>query len=67
LKQITKIIRKLNVPYLVVDSFPEYMIVKKYSRQEILLLGETLPNNYYDFDFKRTTFCISNIPTLEVL
>ena len=43
LKQITKIIKKLDVPYLVVDSFPEYMIVKKYAKQEILLLGETLP------------------------
>ncbi|MFZ2150626.1 MAG: alanine racemase [Candidatus Absconditicoccaceae bacterium] len=67
LKQITKIIRKLDVPYIVVDSFPEYMIVKKYAKQEILLLGETLPENYYNFNFKRTTFCISNIQTLEVI
>jgi hypothetical protein len=55
------------VPYLVVDSFPEYMIVKKYAKQEILLLGETLPENYYNFNFKRTTFCISNIQALEVI
>lgn len=67
LKQITKIIRKLDVPYLVVDSFPEYMIVKKYAKQEILLLGETLPDNYYNFNFKRTTFCISNVQALEVI
>lgn len=65
LKQITKIIKKLEVPYLVVDSFPEYMIVKKYAKQEILLLGETLPDNYYNFNFKRTTFCISNIEALD--
>ena len=65
LKQVTKIIRKLDVPYLVVDSFPEYMIVKKYAKQEILLLGETLPDNYYNFNLKKTTFCISNIQTLE--
>jgi len=38
LKQIAKIVKKLDVPYLVVDSFPEYMIVKKHSRQDILLL-----------------------------
>lgn len=67
LKQITKIIKKLDVPYLIVDSFPEYMIVKKYTKQEILLLGETLPENYYNFNFKRTTFCISNIQALEVI
>lgn len=67
LKQINKIIRKLDVPYLIVDSFPEYMIVKKYASQEILLLGETLPENYYDFNFKRTTFSISNMQTLEFI
>ncbi|MCF7835417.1 alanine racemase [Candidatus Gracilibacteria bacterium] len=65
LKQITKIIKKLDVPYLVVDSFPEYMIVKKYTKQNILLLGETLPDNYRYFDFKRTTFCISNMEALQ--
>jgi alanine racemase len=67
LKQITKIIRKFDVPYIVVDSFPEYMIVKKYTRQQILLLWETLPDNYYHFNFKKTTFCISNIPALHSL
>ncbi len=67
LKQITKIIKKLDVPYLVVDSFPEYMIVKKYAKQEILLLWETLPENYYKFSFKRTTFCISNVEALEYI
>jgi len=67
LKQIIKIIKKLDVPYLVVDSFPEYMIVKKYAKQEILLLWETLPENYYKFSFKRTTFCISNVEALEYI
>jgi len=43
------------------------MIVKKYAKQEILLLGETLAENYYNFNFKRTTFCISNIQVLEYM
>ncbi len=38
LKQMVKILRKTDAPYLVVDSFPEYQIVKKYSNKQILLL-----------------------------
>jgi hypothetical protein len=35
---MTKILRKTDVPYIVVDSFPEYQIVKKNSEKNILLL-----------------------------
>jgi alanine racemase len=38
LKQMVKILRRTDVPYLVVDSFPEYQIAKKYSNKDILLL-----------------------------
>lgn len=67
LKQVVKIIKKLDVPYLVVDNFPEYMIVKKYTKQNILLLWETLPDNYRYFNFKKTAFCVYNSKTLEEL
>jgi alanine racemase len=38
LKQMVKILRNVDVPYVVVDSYPEYQIVKKYSDHHILVL-----------------------------
>ena len=38
LKQMVKILRNVDVPYLVVDSYPEYQIVKKHSDHHILVL-----------------------------
>lgn len=67
LKQVTQILEKTDAPYLVVDSYPEYMIVKKYSKKNVLLLGETLPENYRHFDCRRVTFCVYNLKTLEIL
>ena len=64
---MVKILDKIDLPYIVVDSFPEYAIVKKYSKKNILLLGETLPENYRFFDPKKVTFCVYNLKTLEKL
>ena len=38
LKQITKMLSRQNVPYIAVDSYPEYIIVKKYCKIPILIL-----------------------------
>jgi alanine racemase len=67
LKEMSKILDTTDVAYLVVDSYPEYAIVKKYSKKNILLLWETLPENYRFFDPKRVTFCVYNLQTLEKL
>ena len=67
LEQMTKILNKTDATYLVVDSFPEYQIVKKYSKKNILLLWETFNKNYKKFDFSRTTFCTYNIETINYL
>ncbi len=67
LLQMTKILRKTDVPYIVVDSFPEYQIVKKNSEKNILLLWETNPRNYKKYDFSRTTFCVYNMETITYL
>lgn len=61
LKEITKILARTDVPYIAVDSYPEYVIVKKHSKLPILILGETLLENYRHFDHKKTTFCVYNI------
>ncbi len=65
--QITKILKKTNVPYIAVDSFPEYQIVKKYSKKQILILWETNLRNYKKFKFSRATFCVYNIETIRYL
>ena len=64
---ILKIYKWLPIKYIVVDSFPEYNIVRRHSKFNVLLLGETLPVNYGKFNFKRTTFCVYNLETLQVL
>lgn len=60
LQHMVKILRRTDAPYLVVDSFPEYQIVKKYSPKDILLVGETLLENYKYFDPRRVAFCVYN-------
>ena len=55
------------MPYIAVDSYPEYVIVKKYSKIPILILGETLLENYKHFDHKKATFCVYNIWTIRYL
>lgn len=67
IKQMMKILSKIEVPYVVVDSYPEYQIVKNNSHKQILIIGETLPDNYRKFDFSRTTFAVYNIQALEAL
>jgi len=65
--QVTKILKKTNIPYIAVDSFPEYQIVKKYSKKQILVLWETNLRNYKKFKFSRTAFCVYNIETIRYL
>jgi alanine racemase len=38
LEHIVKILTKTNVPYIAVDSYPEYIMVKQNSKLPILLL-----------------------------
>lgn len=61
LKQIVKMLRNSDVPYIAVDSYPEYVVVKKYCSIPMLIMGETLLENYRKFDFKKATFCVYNI------
>lgn len=67
LKEISKIFDKSNVKYLCVDSFPEYQIVHNFTRKNILLIGQTLEQNYKYFDFTRTAFAVYNTNTIREL
>ena len=64
---ILDIYKWLPIKYIVVDSFPEYNIVRRHSNFNILLLWETLPVNYKEFNIERTTFCVYNLETLQTL
>ena len=64
---ILKIYKWLPIKYIVVDSFPEYNIVRRHSKFNVLIMGETLPVNYKEFNSKRTTFCVYNLETLQAL
>ena len=65
--QILDIYKWLPIKYIVVDSFPEYNIVRRHSKFNVLVMWETLPVNYDKFNFKRATFCVYNLETLQAL
>lgn len=65
--QMLEILKGQNFPYLAVDSFPEYQLIHKHSNFNILMIWETLPENYRFFDHKRTTFAVYNFSTLQAL
>lgn len=67
LKQIVSMLAKTQVPYLAVDSYPEYVVVKKHSSLPILVMGETLLENYKKFDHTIATFCVYNVGTIRHL
>lgn len=67
LKQVVRMLRHANVPYIAVDSYPEYVVVKKHCDIPVLVMGETLLENYRKFDFKKATFCVYNIWTIRHL
>ena len=67
LKQVVRMLRNTDVPYIAIDSYPEYVVVKKHCRIPILILWETLLENYSKFDHKKTTFCVYNIWTIRHL
>lgn len=67
LKEVSQILKEIKWKYICVDSFPEYQIVRYYSWKHVLVLWETRNENYKFFDYKKTTFCIYNLETLEYL
>ena len=67
IQQILEIIKWQDFPYLIVDSFPEYQIIHNNSKFNILIMWETLKENYRYFDYKRTTVAVYNIQTLHYL
>ena len=67
LDQFLQVYKKIDVPYIVVDSFPEYSVVVRHSKHNVLVLGETYTKNYKEFDLKRTAFAVYNVETIHGL
>ena len=65
--QMLEILKGQNFPYLAVDSYPEYQLIHKHSDFDVLLIGETLPENYRFFDLKRTAFAVYTLQVLKAL
>jgi len=67
LKQVLGILNKTDIHTVCVDSFIEYQLVKDYSDKKVLVLWETYNDNYKNFSFSRTSFCVYNISTIKYL
>jgi alanine racemase len=65
--QMLEILKEEKFPYLIVDSFPEYQIIHNNSKFKILIMWETLPENYRYFDYNRTSIVVYNLSTLNYL
>lgn len=65
--QMLEILKGQKYPYLAVDSYPEYQLIHKHSDFHILLIWETLPENYRFFDTKRTAFAVYTLQALKAL
>ena len=65
--QMLEILKDEKFPYLVVDSFPEYQIIHNNSKFNILIMWETLAENYRYYDYSRTSVVVYNLTTLNYL
>ncbi len=67
LKEMSIILKGTNVPYICVDSFPEYQIVKDYAKKKVLIMWETLPENYRHYNPRYATLVVYTVETLKYL
>jgi len=67
LKEISTILKNTNVPYICVDSFPEYQIVKDYAQKKVLIMGETFPENYRHYNPRHATLVVYTLATIKYL
>ena len=67
IREISTILKNSDVPYICVDSYPEYQIVKEYAQKKVLIMGETVPENYSFYNPKRATPVVWTIETLKAL
>ena len=64
---VSQILADTSVPYICVDSYPEYQAVKDHAKKKSLVLGETLIENFSLYDPKWATLCVYNLDTVRWL
>jgi len=68
LEQVVDILSDIKPEYICVDSYYEYLRIKSVnSRQKVLIIGYTKPNNYKLFDFKYLAITVYDLESLKVL
>ncbi len=66
--EIVTILKKMNCPYLVTDSYFEALQIFEVSKkQKVLVVGWNHPENFRHFDFDRIALTIYDLPSLEAL
>ena len=67
LPEVCQILATVKPAMVAVDSYPEYQIVKKELKSDILIMGESHLSVYKQFDPKRTILAVYNLSTLQHL
>jgi alanine racemase len=63
--EISKILNKVNCPFLVVDGYFEANTIRFHTNHKILVLGYILPENVGSLDLKRCSFVVQDVESLE--
>lgn len=66
LQQVSSILSQTNCPYICVDSFPEYQIVRRRAQKPVLIMGETNAENYHLYKYD-ATLAVSSLETVRAL
>ncbi|HMT01449.1 MAG TPA: alanine racemase [Candidatus Absconditabacterales bacterium] len=67
IKQICEILKGTDVEMVAVDSFPEYQMVRDFSRFQVLLIGECHQSVYENVDWNRTVAAVYTLETARFL
>lgn len=66
-QQIASILKDLDTPLICVDSYPEAQIVRKFSKKEVLIMGETVPSNYIHYNHRWLHVAIRSHSVVDTL
>ncbi len=67
IEQIATILNDIETPYVTVDSYYEYLKIKKITRHKVLIMGYNPLSNLRLFNYKKIAILVNDIPTLKVL
>ncbi|MBI5414729.1 alanine racemase [Candidatus Peregrinibacteria bacterium] len=65
--EIVTILKNLDFPYFVVDSYYEALEIQKLTKKKTLIIGYNHPENYQYFDFKKIAISVYDLASLKAL